>query len=52
MVTANGDMRTSFSYENANSVNAAEPSPLNLYTRIFGPGYQDPNAEGFTPSPS
>jgi hypothetical protein len=51
MVTANGDMRTSFSYENANSVNAAEPSPLNLYTRIFGPGYQDPNAEGFTPSP-
>ena len=50
MVTANGDMRTSFSYENANSVNAAEPSPLNLYTRIFGPGYQDPNAEGFTPS--
>ena len=51
MVTANGDMRTSFSYENANSINASEPSPLNLYTRIFGPGYQDPNAEGFTPSP-
>lgn len=51
MVTANGDMRTSFSYENANSVNAAEPSPLNLYTRIFGPDYQDPNADGFTPSP-
>jgi hypothetical protein len=51
MVTANGDQRTSFSYENANSINAAEPSPLNLYTRIFGPGYQDPNAEGFAPSP-
>jgi hypothetical protein len=51
MVTANGDMRTSFSYENANSVNAAEPSPLNLYTRIFGSDYQDPNADGFTPSP-
>jgi hypothetical protein len=51
MVTSNGDMRTSFSYENANSVNAAEPSPLNLYTRIFGPDYQDPNADGFTPSP-
>jgi hypothetical protein len=50
MVTANGDMRTSFSYENANSVNAAEPSPLNLYARIFGPGYQDPNADSFTPS--
>jgi uncharacterized protein DUF1552 len=51
MVTSNGDMRTSFSYENANSVNAAEPSPLNLYTRIFGPDYQDPNADSFTPSP-
>jgi hypothetical protein len=51
MVTANGDMRTSFSYENANSINAAEPSPLNLYAKIFGPGYQDPNAEGFTPDP-
>lgn len=50
MVTANGDMRTSFSYENANSVNVAEPSPLNLYTRIFGPDYQDPNAGDFTPS--
>ena len=50
-VTANGDMRTSFSYENANSVNASEPSPLNLYTKIFGPDYQDPNADGFTPSP-
>jgi len=50
MVTANGDMRTSFSYENSNSINAAEPSPLNLYTRLFGPGYQDPNAEAFTPS--
>ena len=50
MVTANGDMRTSFSYENANSVNVAEPSPLNLYTRIFGPDYQDPNAVEFTPS--
>jgi Protein of unknown function (DUF1552) len=51
MVTANGDMRTSFSYENANSINAAEPSPLNLYARIFGPDYQDPNADGFKPSP-
>jgi hypothetical protein len=50
-VTANGDMRTSFSYENANSINASEPSPLNLYARIFGADYQDPNAPTFTPSP-
>jgi hypothetical protein len=49
--TATGDARTSFSYENANSPNAAEPSPLNFYHRIFGPDYQDPNASTFTPNP-
>jgi len=50
-VTANGDMRTSFSYLNANSPNSAEPSPLNFYSQIFGADYQDPNAETFTPNP-
>jgi hypothetical protein len=49
--TANGDVRTSFSYENANSINAAEASPLDFYKKIFGPGYQDPNAASFTPNP-
>lgn len=29
----------------------AEPSPVALYTRIFGPGYTDPNAANFTPDP-
>lgn len=29
----------------------AEPSPVALYTRIFGPGYTDPNASTFTPDP-
>ena len=33
--TANGDVRTSFSYENANSINAAEASPLDFYKKIF-----------------
>ena len=50
--TATGDVRTSYSYENANSPNAAEPSPLNFYQRVFGPDYQDPNAPTFTPNPS
>ncbi len=49
--TANGDVRTSFTYENANSVNAAEPSPLNFYKQLFGGDYQDPNAATFTPNP-
>jgi len=49
--TATGDVRNSFSYVNANSPNAAEWSPVAFYTRLFGPGYQDPNASTFTPDP-
>ncbi len=49
--TATGDIRNSFSYENANSTNAADWSPLAFYTKLFGPGYQDPNASTFTPNP-
>jgi hypothetical protein len=49
--TANADVRTSFSYENANSINASEASPLNFYKQLFGPDYQDPNAPAFTPNP-
>ena len=49
--TATGDIRNSFSYENANSPNAAEWSPVGFYTKLFGPDYQDPNAPTFTPDP-
>jgi len=50
--TATGDVRDSFSYENGNSVNAPEWSPLRFYRRLFGPGFQDPNADEFTPDPT
>ena len=50
--TATGDIRDSFSYENGNSVNAPEWSPLRFYQRLFGTGFQDPNASTFTPDPS
>lgn len=49
--TATGDVRDSFSYENGNSVNAPEWSPLRFYQRLFGSDFQDPNAEEFTPDP-
>jgi len=49
--TATGDIRDSFSYENGNSVNAPEWSPLRFYQRLFGTDFQDPNAEEFTPDP-
>jgi hypothetical protein len=36
----------------ANSANnPSEPSPVALYTRIFGPDFKDPNAAEFTPDP-
>ena len=49
--TATGDVRDSFSYENGNSVNAPEWSPLRFYQRLFGTNFQDPNASEFTPDP-
>jgi len=49
--TATGDVRDSFSYEGGNSVNGPEWSPLRFYERLFGAGFQDPNAETFTPDP-
>jgi hypothetical protein len=49
--TATGDVRDSFSYEAGNSVNAPEWSPLRFYHRLFGNGFQDPNAATFAPDP-
>lgn len=49
--TATGDVRDSFSYENGNSVNSPEWSPLRFYHRLFGSDFQDPNATSFTPDP-
>jgi hypothetical protein len=49
--TATGDVRDSFSYENGNSVNSPEWSPLRFYQRLFGENFQDPNAAEFTPDP-
>ncbi len=42
----------SYSYRGAGSANPSEISPLALYQRIFGEGFQDPNAATFTPDPS
>jgi hypothetical protein len=49
--TATGDVRNSFSYEDANTPNSAEASPLQFYARLFGPDFQDPNSPNFTPNP-
>ncbi|MET0279597.1 MAG: DUF1552 domain-containing protein [Steroidobacteraceae bacterium] len=49
--TATGDVRDSYSYENENSINPPEWSPVRFYQKLFGPDYQDPNAAEFVPDP-
>jgi len=51
-MAATGDPKHSYSYRSATGFNPAEGSPLALYTRIFGPDFQDPNAADFKPDPN
>jgi hypothetical protein len=48
-VSATGSPRHSYSFRGGRVMNPAEPSPLALYRRIFGPEFVDPNAASFTP---
>ena len=50
-VTADGDPRTSYSYRNGATMNAAIPSAAELYSQIFGTDFHDPNAADFKPDP-
>ncbi|HLG87128.1 MAG TPA: DUF1552 domain-containing protein [Alphaproteobacteria bacterium] len=50
-VSATGDPRHSYSSRSLGARNPAEVSPVALYTRIFGPEFQDPNAADFKPDP-
>ena len=49
--TATGDVRSTYSYENSNTPNSPEWSPLQFYTRLFGADFPDPNATEFKPDP-
>lgn len=49
--TATGDVRTTQSYEGPTSLIPSEFSPVEFYTRLFGPDFQNPNAPTFTPNP-
>ncbi len=49
--TACGIPRENYSARSTNSRAAAEPSPINLYSRIFGAEFVDPNKVDFTPDP-
>ncbi len=44
-------IQRSYSFRAGGSPNPSETSPVVLYQRIFGEGFQDPNAAKFTPDP-
>jgi hypothetical protein len=50
-LTATGNPRDSNSLRSSAVINAAEPSPLAFYTRLFGADFKDPNAANFMPDP-
>ena len=51
-VGCDGDRRSTWSARGKNGMNPAEISPLALYTRIFGPEFNDPNSATFVPEPA
>ena len=50
-VSAIGDPRNSLSGRGGGNLNPSEVSASALYTRIFGPGFKDPNSATFEPDP-
>lgn len=50
-MSADGDPRTTYSFRNGSSMNASIPTPLELYQKVFGPDFHDPNSATFTPDP-
>ena len=50
-VSCCGNKRESYSSLGGSNTNPPEVSPLGLYTRLFGPGFQDPSKGDWTPSP-
>lgn len=51
-IACTGDPKVSYSMRTGATVNPSEVDPIKLYQRLFGPGFQDPNAAEFTPDPT
>lgn len=49
--SAAGNAKESYSSLGGLNTLPAEPSPLSLYTRLFGPGFQDPSSPDWKPDP-
>ena len=51
-IACTGQSGVSYSMRAGSTVNPSEVDPVNLYKRIFGPEFKDPNAAEFTPDPA
>lgn len=51
-IACTGDPKVSYSMRKGSTVNPSEVDPVRLYTRIFGPEFQDPNSAEFEPDPN
>jgi hypothetical protein len=50
-LAATGVPRDSYSFRSGDAVNPPEISAVELYQKVFGPDFQDPNSPNFTPDP-
>lgn len=50
-ISADGNPRTSYSFRNGANMNPAVPDPTELYNKIFGIDFHDPNNADFKPDP-
>ncbi len=50
-LSATGDVRNSLSTRGQGGLNPAEGTAAGFYTRVFGPGFHDPNSSTFIPDP-
>jgi len=50
-LSLDGNPQTSYSFRNGSSINASVPSPVELYEKVFGADFHDPNKADFKPDP-
>lgn len=50
-LSVDGDPKTTYSFRSGSAMNASIPTPLELYQKVFGADFHDPNAATFTPDP-
>jgi hypothetical protein len=50
-LSLDGNAQTSYSFRNGSTMNASVPSPVELYEKVFGADFHDPNKADFKPDP-